>query len=80
MVVMLAYTFLLAEFTFRYLRDKPVNQLHLFAWTKSARAKIAEEKARGHSAIKEQLTWAEEKGAKWMLIGISGSTALIFIR
>ena len=75
---MLAYTFLLAEFTFRYLRDKPVRQMHPFAWTRSARAKIAEAAAKG-PGFQETLTWAEEKGAKWMLIGVAGSTGLIFV-
>lgn len=76
---MLAFTWLLVEFIFRYLKDRPVRQVHPFAWTKNARARIAEIEANG-GHCPAQMTWGEERRAKWMLASISGSTLLIFIR
>jgi hypothetical protein len=92
MVVMIAYSLLLLEFTIRYFADRPLpnGPWHLFSWCPSCRRRKSRGDISPATSDVTQLDPAEsmvvergskeERHARWMLGALAGSTVLIFIR
>lgn len=91
MVVMIAYSLLLIEFTLRYLRDRPLpnGPWHLFSWFPSCRRRRSQSSSPdGSDATQvgkaEKITIErgskEERNARILLGALGASTLLIFIR
>lgn len=90
MVVMVAYTLILLEFTTRYLLDRPLpnGPWHPFACCSRRRRKqtVLASNASDMTQVggREEMTMVrgskEEGRARWMLGALGGSTLLIFIR
>lgn len=85
--VMLAYTYLIIEFTYRYLYDRPTKQITSFASRSRRSRKIDEEKA--EEAQKDQMLpslgadanrRSEVKNLEWMLAGLGGTIFFVFVR
>jgi hypothetical protein len=83
MVIMCCFTYLLVEFTFRYLKDRPTKQFYPFACF-SRRRKTSADVSSGASAQTavdfESRHVPIKRNAELMLLGIAISTFFVFIR
>jgi hypothetical protein len=86
MVIMTAYSIILLDFVYHYLRDQPVRQVHPFAFLGNLRCggrnKQRTDSTDSIKTVVEpvQLTAKGEKKAKILLFACAMSTLLIFIR
>ncbi|CED85085.1 RTA-like protein [Phaffia rhodozyma] len=84
MVVMVAYTYLLLEFSYRYIYNQPTTQLSPFAWmTKKTRENArrqAEENRLATASSCAARGSVEDKRTRYQLMGVGGVTLFIFIR
>lgn len=84
---MISFSLLLAEFAFRFLKDRPTTQIHLFACFARRRKQRA---ATSSSSGSSQLTAVDQTAGpievthgwhpKLMLLSISVSTFFVFVR
>lgn len=75
---MFGYSSLLAEFVWRYLTGRTVEQVHPFAWSQKAREAVAVD--RTFAVRIPTISTTDEKKARLMLCALAGATFLIFIR
>ncbi|KAL7412248.1 RTA1 like protein-domain-containing protein [Mrakia frigida] len=78
MVVMVGFSALFVEFVWRYLIDRPVDQVHPFAWSRKAREVVAVDKTFAVRTF--TISTTNEKRARLMLGALAGATFMIFIR
>jgi hypothetical protein len=85
MVIMISYSWLLIEFAWRFLKQRPTTQVHPFAWL--ARRRNAHHRAVSSSSSQHTTVEPEQADdyltrtqGKLLLVGLAFSTLLVFVR
>jgi hypothetical protein len=80
-VVMLCFTGILADFSYRYIKDKPTAQIHPFAcYGHRQRQSAVSSASSQQTIINGGYNHRSERHVRFMLLGLSISTLFIFIR